>query len=158
MDIDLEPTPKNAPAIADWLVGEALQATGRTLDYSLPSIAFVDQILQEFHAKKFDPIEIRMLLFGFGVYIGEVMRRNSGGEWVDGETAVIPEELKSPIVFLINGCYANPYQRAMKRVALGPEESIVDYVAFLTGPEVPQSSEKRDRKGGRLGKLFGRRG
>lgn len=130
-------SPETAPAIADWIVQEAREATGIRLDYSLGSLAAVDAILQGFHNRQEDPAAMRSLLFGFGVYVGEVIRRKAGGEWRDGSAVACPDAMRGPLMLVHDGKVANPAQKVAARVLNGPEDGIPFYVQALTGLRVP---------------------
>lgn len=112
---------------ADW-ISRALQSSGYRADFSPQSLWEVDRFYDE-HSQNGTAKPGGLLsqdlgsrLFAVGSYIGEVVRRKVGGEWVGDDAdpeAEINVELRLP-----DGARCWPVQRAMKRFKNGPEDGI----------------------------------
>jgi hypothetical protein len=68
-------------------------------------------------------------LFSLGAYVGEVVRRNLGGEWQTDDAD--PQGEINVALKLPDGSLIWPVQRVMKRLKNGPEESIAVYGSAL---------------------------
>lgn len=64
-------------------------------------------------------------IFAIGAYIGEVIRRSKGGEWIGDDAD--PEAEIGATLKLPDGKECWPVQRAMKRFKNGPEDGIAAY-------------------------------
>ena len=83
-----------------------------------------------------------MRLFSLGAYVGEVIRRDVGGEWEadDGD----PEAGRNLALRLPDDSVVFPVQRAIGRMRNGAEDGIVAYAVAL-GVDVGEKP-KRSRK------------
>ncbi len=82
-------------------------------------------------------------LFALGSYVGEVLRRQLGGDWRGNDTD--PEAEINVALDLADGTTVWPVQRAMKRYANGNEENIAVYAAALgldVGQRPPQPTKR----------------
>jgi hypothetical protein len=115
---------------AEW-ISQALHSSGYRADFSPESLWHIDFFFDD-HSRNGEPIPGGLLsedlgkrLFALGAYVGEVLRRNIGGEWRGDDTdpqAEIDIELK-----LTSGAQCWPIQRVMKRFKNGSEDSIAAY-------------------------------
>jgi hypothetical protein len=113
---------------ADW-ISRALRRSGYRADFSPQSLWEIDRFFDE-HGENGVARPGGLLseslgsrLFSIGSYIGEVVRRKLGGEWVGDDAdpqAEINVELHLP-----DGSRCWPVQRTMKRFKNGPEDGIV---------------------------------
>ena len=117
---------------ADW-ISKALTTSGYLADFSPDSLIEVDRFFAE-HSKNGKPVRGGLLSedlgsrpFSIGAYVGEVIRRNVGGEW-HGDDADPQAEINIAL-HLVDGTICWPVQRAMKRFRLGPDEGIAGYGA-----------------------------
>jgi hypothetical protein len=76
-----------------------------------------------------DPRGLGHALFAVGGYVGEVVRRRVGGEWV-GDDADPASEINVALA-LKDGGVVWPVQRVMKRLEIGSEDSVVAYAVGL---------------------------
>jgi len=108
------------------------------LDYSLESIESLDIILQsQFEAMttgwqllyRFRPSKRKLRTWSkmWGGYLGEVIRRAWGGQWM--EPADGP--FKRGITLQVQGTMLSPIARAHKQLVNGAEASVAAYVASL---------------------------
>ncbi len=121
---------EDAQRAAEW-ISQALESSGYHADFSPESLWQIDFFFDD-HSRNGEAIangllskELGKRLFALGAYVGEVLRRNIGGEWYGDDTdpqAEINIELR-----LATGGKCWPVQRVMKRFKNGPEDSIVAY-------------------------------
>jgi hypothetical protein len=117
---------------ADW-ISKALASSGYNADFSPDSLIEIDRFFAEnVHdgkavASGLLSESLGSRLFAIGSYVGEVIRRNIGGEWRGDDSD--PQAEINVAFHLANGTVCWPVQRAMKRFRLGAEESIAAYGA-----------------------------
>jgi hypothetical protein len=95
------------------------------LDYSIASANAVDNIV-DLLLKDGDSISDDAQM-AIAAYVGEIIRRNIGGEWIampDGPTPNDPG-------LSLNGVGVLPFEKVRKRVALGPTNSVGFFVEEL---------------------------
>jgi hypothetical protein len=71
-------------------------------------------------------------MFALGAYVGEVVRREAGGQWEGDDND--PEAEMNLAVQLNDGTIFWPIQRVMKRLKNGAEGGIYAYGATLVRP------------------------
>ena len=138
-------------AASAW-IATALSSSGYRADFTPASLWEVDRFFDE-EAPDGKPKSRGLLsedlgsrIFGIGSYIGEVVRRDRGGEWF-GDDADAAAEINVALR-LGDGQEIWPVQRAMKRFSNGPEDSIGAYghvLGLSVGPP-PQPPAKRLRR------------
>jgi hypothetical protein len=80
------PAPEAAAELAGACVRYVASRYGATLDYSPDTLSFVDQWLRDARADVAARPEAALLVQGAaGAYLGEVIRRSFGGEWLVGD-------------------------------------------------------------------------
>jgi len=120
----------DAHSAAEWM-SKALTSSGYNADFSLNSLRevdlFFDEQTKDGKAKAGGLLSEKLgqRLFGIGAYVGEVIRRNAGGEW-NGDDADPQAEINISLK-LKSGGTIWPVQRAMKRLKNGKEDSIYEY-------------------------------
>ena len=119
---------------AEW-ISKALGSSGYQADFSPDSLIEIDRFFAE-HCRDGKPVRGGLLseslgsrLFAVGAYVGEVIRRNVGGEWRGDDSD--PQAEISVSLHLPDGNVCWPVQRAMKRFQLGPSEGIAAYGGVL---------------------------
>jgi hypothetical protein len=132
---------------AEW-ISTALRSSGYAADFSPGSLWEVDRFFDE-HTEGGRPRRRGLLaestgsrLFGIGAYIGEVIRRDVGGEWEGDDTD--PEAEINVAVRLSDGSLIWPVQRVMKRLQNGAEDAIAPY-ALALGVSVGPAPAPRPR-------------
>jgi hypothetical protein len=127
---------------ADWMA-RALSSSGYQADFSLESLGEVDRFLEE-QAPGGKPKRGGLLstdfgnrLFSLGAYVGEVVRRQAGGQWEGDDSD--PQAEINVAVRLPSGGMIWPVQRVMKRCKNGDEDSVYAYGVSLTGSGTPLS-------------------
>ncbi len=125
---------EDAVAGAEW-VATALTASGYQADFSARSLSEIDRFFDD-HARGGQPVPGGLLaeqfgfrIFAIGGYVGEVIRRGIGGEWVFDEND--PQNELNLALRLPDGSVVWPMQRAFKRFRNGSEDGIAVYAAVL---------------------------
>lgn len=140
---------------SDW-ISRALQSSGYRADFSPHSLSEIDRFFDDHSvngtAKPGGLLsqDLGPRLFAIGSYIGEVVRRSVGGEWVGDDAD--PEAEITVELHLPDGSRCWPIQRVMKRFRNGPEDGIA-FWAYGVGLQVGPSPEPRK---GFFRRLFGR--
>ena len=144
---------------ADW-IARALNSSGYRADFTPESLweidRFFDEQSQNGAAKPRSLLsqDLGVRLFSVGSFIGEVVRRKLGGEWIGNDND--PEVEVTVELQLPNGGRRWPVQRTLKRFKNGPEDGIAGWGAGI-GLEVgpwPERPQKVPRKG-LFKRLFG---
>lgn len=124
---------KMAQAYAQDAVDFAKRQFAISLDWSDSSISNVESALAEMHTLFLStnprPTEEQVMSFakGFGSYLGEVYRRNHGGEW--GIVNFSGQQF--PGLQTKSGTNFWPWGRAFNRIMQGPENNVADYFHVL---------------------------
>jgi hypothetical protein len=124
---------KVAEAYAQDAVDFSAKQFSIKLDWSDASIADVEKALSKMHASYTDmtpkPSDEQVMSFakGFGSYVGEVFRRNHGGEW----GMVTLSDHRFPGMRTTSGRNFWPWARAFDRITKGSEANIADYYNVL---------------------------
>lgn len=95
------------------------------LDFSVESIAPLEGIIDSF-PRGDEPTILEKLnepLVAIGCYVGEVIRRNFGGEWQDTSSVN-----GFPIGLKLGSTYLNPIDKVIRRYKEGSEHNLTDYV------------------------------
>ncbi len=94
------------------------------LDYSVASLRVVDFIVDGLRKSGRDHSAVRHVLFGLGVYAGEVLVRRAGAVWVEFDEAQ-RELFGQPVgVRMPDGRVWNPLGKVVKRFEAGERESL----------------------------------
>ena len=119
---------------ADY-VAKAMTNTGYLAEYSIESLKEVDRLIDE-NSIDGKPTPDGMLskdlgrrMFSIGAYVGEVLRRNIGGDWwVDLNDFMVKVNVE---LRLENGSVVWPMQKVGKRLNNGPEDSLYHFGMWL---------------------------
>ena len=123
-------------------ISRALSQSGYKADFSLESLKQVDRFFEEQVANgqpKPGGLLSQQLgarLFAIGAYVGEVIRRQNGGEWQGDDND--PQAEINIAVRLQTGVILWPVQRVMKRFKNGAEDGIWIYGAAAPGSATRQ--------------------
>ncbi len=118
----------------DWIL-RALRSSGYRADFSPQSLweidRFFDEHTQDGTAKQGGLLseDLGQRLFGLGAYIGEVVRRAKGGEWLGDDSD--PETEIAVELVLSDGARCWPIQRVMKRFKNGSQDGIAAWGSGL---------------------------
>lgn len=139
---------EDAAKASVW-IAMALSSSGYIADFTTASLwqidRFFDEQTQDRTAKPGGLLsqDLGPRLFAIGAYIGEVIRRERGGEWVANDNG--PQAEINIDVRLTDGMTCWPVQRAVKRFKNGPEDGIAAYGVVMgldVGPQ-PVRAEPR---------------
>jgi hypothetical protein len=117
------PIPPNMPQFAEDVVAAAKEINNVTLDYSVASLRSVDILLGNMHSNGIPLEKVGDTVFAFGAYVGEVFVRHADGMWV----LDVRLDSEMPVVRLKKGALCHPIGVCMKRVKVGPTESIIHF-------------------------------
>jgi len=126
--------------LADGAVEVAKKAYQLKLDYSVDSLKTADKIFSYLHKEATRKTLIKFVKRGLteeqissaamvmGAYVGEVIRRAHGGEWVQEDI-----DGKKDVIFLrIDGHNIFPIGKAYMRIKNGIEDNIYFYYQVVT--------------------------
>jgi hypothetical protein len=106
---------------------------GIKLDWSDASVANVEKVLEQmsssYASKSPKPTDEQVMSFAkaYGSYVGEVYRRNHGGEW--GMVSIGANRFLG--VRTTSGSSFWPWGRVFNRITKGPEDNLSDYYMAL---------------------------
>jgi hypothetical protein len=128
---------RDVAAAAEWMA-KALNSSGYRADFSITSLKELDRFFDE-HSSDGKPKPGGLLseatgqrLFGLGAYVGETIRRKSGGRWRGDDSD--PEAETNVELVLEGGASLWPIQRVIKRLRNGAEDGIFAYGVATTKP------------------------
>ncbi|UPZ34182.1 hypothetical protein MUK60_17045 [Streptomyces sp. LRE541] len=118
------------------------------LDYSVASLRVVDFIVDGLRRSGRDHAAVGRVLFGLGVYAGEVLVRRAGAAWVEFDPGQ-RELFGQPVgVRMPDGRVWNPLGKVVKRFEAGERESLRTFYLQLHGRAragLPEPSGKSGR-------------
>ncbi|MFE1905626.1 hypothetical protein ACFW96_18470 [Streptomyces gardneri] len=104
------------------------------LDYSIASLRVVDFLIDGLRRDGDTRAETPPpLLFGLGSYVGEVLVRQAGAEWVDLDASQREYFGQRVGVRMPDGRIRSPLSTVENRYRLGPSESLYDFYLTLPG-------------------------
>ncbi|CPS22170.1 Uncharacterised protein [Mycobacteroides abscessus] len=128
------PTTEHAADLAQRAVDAAYNVSGVELDYTPASLNLVDDILRGFREPGSDAVA--ETIFVFGCYVGEVLIRNAGYEWINTPTELGPVLGPLTIYCASTATHASPIWRAFKCVDNGDTDTVAYfYRVFSTESE-----------------------
>jgi hypothetical protein len=123
-------------------ISRALSQSGYKADFSLESLKQVDRFFEEQTANGQPKAggllsqELGARLFAIGAYVGEVIRRQTGGQWQGDDND--PRAEVNIAIRLKTGVILWPVQRVMKRFKNGAEDGIWIYGNAAQAPATRQ--------------------
>lgn len=126
MNLKFVPEPANGEKLAEQFVSVIKKNENIDLNYSVSSLDFVDQFLQNFKNDGVSVNDFAETIFVAGCYVGQVMVLNNSGVWIKQEDADLPEGITMmPIVVkLPNNKVCDPIVKAFKRFSNGEVDSV----------------------------------
>jgi len=114
---------------AEW-ISTALSSSGYNADFSVESTKEIDRFISEQSGEGGLLAEdTGSRLFALGSYVGEVVIRNYGGEWIADDND--PEGEMNISVMVAGHIQMWPVVRVMKVFKEGPENAVYPYVVAL---------------------------
>jgi len=107
----------------------------QAFDYSIKSLNLYEIYLNRYKKSAYDLLDHKNISFTIlGSYLGEVIVRNLGGEWVGYIDTYAMFDVKAPLVFISIGqnYLANPISEAAWKIKYGEEHRIMNYYAALS--------------------------
>lgn len=98
------------------------------LDFSINSVELLEEIIVSFPQGDSSAMieKLNEPLVAIGCFVGEVIRRNFGGNWLD-TTAING----FPIGIKLGKTYLNPVDKIIRRYKEGHEHNLADYVQLV---------------------------
>ena len=127
---------KVAADMADLAQGFIAAAASQGQEFALdPAYAIhLDPWVDELLANRPSDEVIHSVIMGMGAYVGEIIVHGGGGSW-----SYDPNE-QAPVVTLKNDLQCYPLNKVAKRIHVGPEHSIAQFVGVsMTGELPPQA-------------------
>jgi hypothetical protein len=130
-------------AYAEGAVRDASSNYGITLDFSPDSVERVEEILARLAPyrpgfwKRLTGRSVEMQTKAYGYYVGEVVRRNLGGEWA----VVGPFGQPAGMALTKGDCTVWPLAKVMKRLSGEDGENVWDYFRILRSEMWPRDDE-----------------
>jgi len=122
--------PENAGEHAQLAVEAAWEGFERDLDYSPQSLEVLDEHIESLREDGLTAEDAAELLFVFGCYLGEVMRRRLDGQWLPTNRSQLAQLSPWPMVLaLANGSAWDPIGKLYKRFELGDSEYLPAFFA-----------------------------
>ena len=159
MELNLKypPTPEAAPQHAALVVQTARKVSGVTLDYSVQSLAAVDEILDGWHQESVPAEQVAAILFAFGGYVGEVFVRHAGARWVSAEGTAMDDFAGFFIVLEVGPKnLVNPIGKVFKRLENGIEDNLPYFYRVFAHPHGAPVPETPPPPRSFFTRLFGR--
>lgn len=104
------------------------------LDYSVASLRVVDFLIDGLRKGGAERERVRETLFGLGAYVGEVLVRRAGAQWVDFDADQRDYFGQAVGVRMPDGRVWNPLGKVRNRFELGgPGESLQTFYLTLHG-------------------------
>jgi hypothetical protein len=123
------PTAISAPRFAEDVAAWARRRFAVELDFSVASLAAVDDLLARMRASAV-ALDDRVgeTLWALGCYVGEVFVRNADARWHDADVA----RGIAPVVLACGDTTVNPIGAVVRRVAAGGRDLPGFYTAYVT--------------------------
>ncbi|HVR70491.1 MAG TPA: hypothetical protein VMT87_06560 [Vicinamibacteria bacterium] len=123
-------TPENAFDHAQLAVEVAWEEFGLALDYTPGSLESVDAQVDSLREEGLTGEDAAEALFVLGCYVGEVMARALGGQWVATARSALAGISPWPMVVVLPGGSAwDPVGKVYKRLELGDSEYLPAFFA-----------------------------
>lgn len=120
--LPVPPDPEHAAELAQRAADAARNVSGIDLDYTPGSLRLVDEVLDSFREPGSDAVA--ETIFVFGCYVGEVLVRHAGYEWVQTPPEIARNLMPLTVFRALTGTHANPIGKAFKRVDNGADDNI----------------------------------
>ena len=122
--------PANAAEHAQLAVEAAWEGFERDLDYSPQSLESLDEHIESLREDGLTAEDAAELLFVFGCYLGEVMRRALDGRWLPTSRSPLAQLSPWPMVLALGNDSAwDPIGKLYKRFELGDSEYLPAFFA-----------------------------
>lgn len=124
------PDPEHAAELAQRAVDAARNVSGIVLDYTPGSLLLVDEVLDGFREPGSDAVA--ETIFVFGCYVGEVLVRHAGYQWVRTPPEFARNLMPLTVFRALTGTHANPIGKVFKRVDNGDVDSVAYFYQLFS--------------------------
>lgn len=114
----------------------AAASQGQEFTYDVVNAEHLDPWVDEFRTSDASDEVTHNVIMGLGAYVGELIVRNGGGQWA------YDADEHAPVVRLNNDLECYPLNKVAKRIHVGPEHSIAQFIDVSLTGELP--SEARE--------------
>lgn len=111
---------------------------GEHFDYAPENAERLDAWVELFVAERPSEDVVHSVVVSMGAYVGELIVRNGGGRWTFAPQA------GAPGVELTSGLVCFPLNKVGKRITVGPEHSIDQFVQVALAGELPPEARQID--------------
>jgi hypothetical protein len=111
---------------------------GHHFDYAVENAPRLDALVDLFRDGEPADDVIHSMVLSMGAYVGELIVRNGGGRWTH-----VPEA-RGFGVELTSGLVCFPLNKVGKRITVGPEHSIAQFVEFAMSGVLPPEAQRVD--------------
>lgn len=130
-------------------------------DYSIASLGKLETAFDGFYREGNAPEDMQGTILMASCYFGEVVRKNVGGDWIDGEAEDIPEAMRFPLAFQLREVRMVPFAKFWKRLENGAEDDITFYFNVMVQQAGFEGVETAEvvvpKRPGFLARLLGRK-
>jgi hypothetical protein len=111
---------------------------GEHFDFAPENAPRLDAWVDLFVADRPTDDVVHSVVVSMGAYVGELIVRSGGGEWT------FEPQADAPGVRLISGLVCFPLNKVGKRITVGPEHSIAQFVQVALSGELPPEARRVD--------------
>jgi hypothetical protein len=109
---------------------------GHHFDYAVANAARLDAVVDLFLASQPGKNDVHSMQALMGAYVGELITRNGGGRWR------YSLEVDAPSVILTSGLQAFPTFKVAKRLHVGSEHSIAQFIETSMSGVLPPGARR----------------
>jgi hypothetical protein len=113
-------------------------AEGHHFDYAIENASRLDPLVDLFTRERPPNDVVHSMVLSMGAYVGELMVRNGLGRWIYERAQGVPA------VELTSGLVCFPLNKVGKRITVGAEHSIAQFVAAARSGVVPAGAQRVD--------------
>jgi len=127
--LQFPPAPDNAHIFAQQYVDVVRNNDRFQLDYTAPTVEFVDAFLQRFSDAGISSNDFAETIFVAGAYVGQLLVLHKNGQWISSASVQqqVNYKLMPIVIYLPNGTITDPISQAFRRYAKGKKESLQEY-------------------------------
>ena len=120
--------PQHAKFLAVSIVDNLNKNLLLGLDYSPESLDLIDVLIEQMRINDIEEVVIAKNLYSLGCYVGEVLVKNLGGEWISKEWARARKTGNTPLIIeMSNGAIGDPIGKVLDYYEDESAESIASF-------------------------------
>lgn len=109
---------------------------GHHFDYAPENAHRLDALVDMFLISQPTEDVVHSMVMSMGAYVGELVVRGGAGRWT------LEPQTEAPGIRLRTGVLCFPLNKVAKRIAVGPEHSIAQFVEVAISGELPSTARK----------------